>query len=353
MDMALAMGVQTFYNYLYAFGFGSATGIKIYGESSGILTPIKYVRNVDLARIGFGQAIAVTPLQLISAVATVVNGGVKMQPYIISQILDSDGGVVASYKPEALAQVISPETSARMREILQAVVEGGSGRNAQIEGYTVGGKTGTAQKYDENGNIMHDVHVSSFVGFAPADDPEVVVLLVVDEPDVPVDYGSIVAAPYVKKILEETLVYMNVPRQNATGSSGDMASVPDVRQMEASQAIAKLKSEGFGYLLEGYSGLVAAQMPPAGEEARKGSTVMIYLADEDPDSGDEYYATVPGVLGMTAVEARDALEEAGLRVEFSGPGGVVIGQSPAAGEIVARGDTVCVVIAYPEADDTG
>ncbi|MGI5877188.1 MAG: penicillin-binding transpeptidase domain-containing protein [Christensenellales bacterium] len=350
MDMALGMGVQTFYDYLYRFGFGSQSGIELYGEGTGIVTPIKYVRNVDLARIGFGQAIAITPLQLVSAACTAVNGGMRMQPHIVKEIRDNEGNTVVRYEPEPLGQVISPETSALMRQILRDVVEHGSGRNAMIEGYTVGGKTGTAQKYDENGRIMHDVHISSFLGFAPAEDPRVVVLLVVDEPNAAVDYGSIVAAPYVKSILEESLLYLNVPRQSGSGET-ETREVPDVRTMEVEQAEAALSSAGFKALVEGYGGKVVEQMPPPGTLAPKNSVVMVCLEDEDPRSSEDYFVTVPDLMGLTAIKANEKLEAEGLQAEFSGPGGVVTGQTPAAGDSVPEGSVVMVEISYPEQTD--
>ena len=146
MDMALALGTEELYNYIYAFGFGATTGSGLVGESSGIVIHEKYIRDINLARIGFGQSVAVTPIQLASAVSAAVNGGTLYKPTIVKQVISSDGAVVIDNKPEAVRQVISGETSAKVRKILESVVENGSGRNAQIPGYRVGGKTGTAQK---------------------------------------------------------------------------------------------------------------------------------------------------------------------------------------------------------------
>ena len=170
------------------------------------------VRNVDLARMGFGQALAVTPLQLINGVCAVINGGNLMQPRLVKALEFDDGSeyIYEEMQPVTVRKVISEETSAIMREMLESVVTKGSGKNAYIPGYRVAGKTGTAQKYSEGGGIKQGAVIASFIGFAPADDPQVAVLFMVDEPQVAVDFGSVVAAPYVKMILEDTLNYLGV-----------------------------------------------------------------------------------------------------------------------------------------------
>ena len=187
MEMALAMGTETFYEYMRNFGLGQPTGINFSTDGSGILMNEKYVRNTDLARIGFGQSVAVTPLQLATAVSAVINGGELYEPRLVSSLQDSEGNTVIEYEPELVRQVISEDTSAKMRSILESVVANGSGKNCQIEGYRVGGKTGTAQLYDEDGQIVEGKHISSFIGFAPADDPQYLCLFIVYEPNVAVD----------------------------------------------------------------------------------------------------------------------------------------------------------------------
>ena len=239
MDLACAMGAETFYKYIRSFGFGAPTGIDIYGEESGVLIPESKVKIVDIARIGFGQAIAVTPLQLVTAAAAAINGGNLMVPHLMKDIYrleeDPETGetvktVVRSNEPTVVRRVISEDTSATVREMLEAVVDGGSGKNAYIEGYRIGGKTGTAQKYDENGVIMPDKHISSFIGFAPADDPQFLVYFALDEPIAESDYGSIVAAPYVKEILQQMLQYRNIEPSTTTSGSetaDEVITVPD------------------------------------------------------------------------------------------------------------------------------
>ncbi|MDD3242843.1 MAG: penicillin-binding transpeptidase domain-containing protein [Eubacteriales bacterium] len=342
MDMALRMGQDKFYEYLYNFGLGSATGIDLYGEAGGIVTEPRYVRNVDLARIGFGHAIAVTPLQMLNSVCTAVNGGKLMQPYMVKEVRDTQSGAaILTNDPKEIRQVISETTSAQVRQVLTAVVDNGSGRNGAVAGYSVGGKTGTAQKYGEDGRVQHDKHVASFVAFAPANNPQVAILLVVDEPDVAVDYGSIVAAPYVAQIMESTLKYLGVKpdRQTQDGDAAQTAEVPDVSQRELEQAIKALGDNGFQYLVEGYGGQVYKQMPAAGAQAVKGSVVMLYLEQED-DAGTDNEVTIPDVKGKSAVDAYTVLQSAGLRVKILGTGNVVAQQKPEAGTVVVKNDVV-------------
>lgn len=194
MQMGLSLGQKTLYEYLYSFGFNTTTGVDFSADQSGILLAPKYVKNTDLARIAFGQSVAVTPLQLITAACAVINGGILYQPYFVKSMSDDDGKTLIQNDPIEVRRVISQETSDLMRELLTGVVAQGGGKNAQVEGYNVGGKTGTAQKY-RDGQIVTGVHIGSFFGFAPAEDPKVAVLVTVDEAQVYSDYGSIVAAP--------------------------------------------------------------------------------------------------------------------------------------------------------------
>jgi len=199
VDMALSLGKQTMYKYVQAFNYGSVTGIDFIGEAQGMVIPVSAVKEGDLARIGFGQAIAVTPLQLAAATASAVNGGFYYTPHLVKEIYD--GNVLAErILPVVKNRTVSEQTSAIMARYLEGVVSEGSGKQAYIEGYGVGGKTGTAQKY-ENGVIAQGKYVSSFVGFFPYNDPKYLALIIVDEP-VGQHYGSTVAAPYAKMIFE-------------------------------------------------------------------------------------------------------------------------------------------------------
>ena len=208
-DIALSLGKQTMYDYLEKFGYGSATGIDFSGEQAGILVPENAVTNGDLARIGFGQTIAVTALQLCMATAAAVNGGLLMQPYLVKEISDpTTGQVVKQFTPTVVNRVISEQTSKQIATMLQRVVDEGGGKNAKIDGYEIGGKTGTAQKFVD-GALATGKYVSSFIGFFPVRDPQYLVLMIVDEPQGQ-SYGSIVAAPYAKLIFQEIINYKNI-----------------------------------------------------------------------------------------------------------------------------------------------
>ena len=208
-DMALALGSETFYKYLDLFNFGSETGIDYTGEALGMLLPASAVRDCDLARIGFGQTIAVTPLQLACAAAAAVNGGYYYTPHLVRRVYSSDGAVEERVESTLRQRTVSEEASRLLSGMLEGVVSEGSGKRAYIEGYKIGGKTGTAQKY-ENGHIAQGKYVSSFVGFFPADDPQYLALVVVDEPQ-GAYYGSVVAAPCAREIFQGIIDVREIP----------------------------------------------------------------------------------------------------------------------------------------------
>lgn len=211
-DIALSLGKETFYDYLGAFGLGNVTGVDFSGEALGMLVPESLVRDCDLARIGFGQTVAVSGLQLACATAAAVNGGRYYTPHFLKSIVSHDGKNVEEYPSVLLRNTISEEASRILAGMLEGVVSEGSGKKAYIEGYKVGGKTGTAQKY-EDGHIASGKYVSSFVGFFPADKPEYLALIVVDEP-VGTYYGSAVAAPVAKEIFEDIIAIKNIQPYN-------------------------------------------------------------------------------------------------------------------------------------------
>lgn len=208
-DIALSLGKDVMYGYLNDFGFGKATGIDFIGEQGGILVPQSTVTRGDLARIGFGHTIAVTAMQLCAATSAAVNGGYLMQPYLVKEISDpTTGKVVRRVNPTVVSRPISEETSKKIASFLQRVVDEGGGKNAKIAGYQIGGKTGTAQKF-ENGKLAVGKYVSSFIGCFPASDPEYLALMIVDEPQGQ-SYGSVVAAPYARMIFEQIIAYKEI-----------------------------------------------------------------------------------------------------------------------------------------------
>ena len=210
VDIALALGKQTFYDYLEAFQFGRATGIDFAGESIGMLLPESIVRDCDLARIGFGQTIAVSPLQLACAASSAVNGGYYYAPRLVEELFSEDGSIREKTEKKLLHRTVSEEASRILSSMLEGVVRDGSGKKAFIEGYRVAGKTGTAQKY-ENGHIAQGKYVSSFVGYFPANEPKYLALIIVDEPQGSY-YGSTVAAPCAKEIFQGIIDMMHLPK---------------------------------------------------------------------------------------------------------------------------------------------
>ena len=208
VDIALSLGKETFYSYLSAFRFGAATGVDFSGEAIGMLLPEASVQNCDLARIGFGQTIAVTPLQLAAACASAVNGGYYYTPHVVDEIFSDDGSVREKSQKSLVARTVSEKASEVLASMLEGVVRDGSGKKAYIEGYRVAGKTGTAQKY-ENGLIAQGKYVSSFIGFFPANAPRYLALVVVDEPQGSY-YGSTVAAPCAKEIFEKIIAIQDL-----------------------------------------------------------------------------------------------------------------------------------------------
>ena len=212
-DMALSLGKQTFYKYLSSFGFGKRTGIDFGGEAYGLLMPESAVRACDLARIGFGQTIAVSGVQLACATASAINGGYYYTPKLVKRVYANDGYVLKKADSAVKARTVSEEASKILASMLEGVVKDGSGKKAYIEGYKIGGKTGTAQKF-ENGRIAAGKYVSSFVGFFPANQPKYLALVVVDEPQ-GAYYGSVVAAPCAREIFQGIIDLKNIPSINA------------------------------------------------------------------------------------------------------------------------------------------
>ena len=342
VELALRMGAQRFYQYLHAFGLGSKTNIDLQGEESGILIPVNSVKNVDLARIGFGQSVAVTPIQLLTAACSVLNGGRLMRPYLLKEAVSPDGTVLYRTSPKVVSTPISEETSLTMRKLLEDVVAVGGAKNARIPGYRIGGKTGTAQVY-KDGRIVRNVHIGSFLGFAPADDPRIALLVIVDEADTPVDYGGTTAAPFARQILEDVLPYLGY--QPDEGEDSEPLQVPDVTGQPLWEARRTLSSMGLKVLDDGGSGSVTAQMPSAGAKLRTGGQMMLYTYDEElPET--ETLVCVPDVSGKSIASAASLLRQRGLEMEIDGSG-FAVSQEPAAGSFLAPDSVVLVHFELP------
>ena len=342
VELALRLGTERMYQYLHAFGLGSKTNVDLQGEGSGILIPVQSVKNVDLARIGFGQSVAVTPIQMITAACAVINGGRLMQPYLLKEAIAPDGTVLYRTQPKVVSTPISEETSATMRELLELVVSEGGAKNAAIEGYRIGGKTGTAQVY-KDGRIARDVHIGSFLGFAPADDPRIALLVIVDEADVPVDYGGTTAAPFARQILADVLPYLGC--KPSSQDEREEIAVEDVVGLPLWQARKVIAEQGFCVLDDGAGDTVTAQMPSPGGKLIKGGQVMLYTYTDDLPQTEELVC-VPDVEGLSIARAASMLRQRGLDMTIEGTG-FAIRQEPAAGQYVEQGGVVRVVFEMP------
>ena len=276
MDIALSAGTATMYDYFEKFGLMSKTGVDISGEGKGILLAEESVKTVDIARIGFGQAIAVTPLQLATAVASVINGGKLVTPYVLDSIYSEDGKLAYRNTPVVVNTTVSESTSAAMREYLYGVVEEGGGKNAYVEGYRIGGKTGTAQKY-KDGAIDRGAYVSSFIGFTEINGERILCLMIVDEPQGYVYYGSIVAAPYVGQIFRSTFAYYDVAPALDADDVPKKVVMPDIYGLSATAACAAMREKGLTYEVAGEGNKVVYQFPAEGAEIDENTVVYFML----------------------------------------------------------------------------
>lgn len=275
MDLALRLGVDKFYSYLEKFGLGEKTDITISGESAGILMDKKNVKTVDLARMGFGHAIAVTPIQLLSIVCGIVNGGVYHTPTVVSEIKDVYGNI--TFTPKITEKrLISSKTSEIINSFLKLTTNK-TGDYTFVEGYNIGGKTGTAQKYNENGQIAQGKYISSFIGTYPADNPEYIIMIIVDEPSAGAYYGSIVASPYGREFYEKIFTYYNIPKDDPSAKRVEVI-MPNVVGMGIANALAELKVLGLYAEVDGDGTIVTSQLPPAGTVCYEGETILISTA---------------------------------------------------------------------------
>jgi cell division protein FtsI (penicillin-binding protein 3) len=299
--VAQRLGRESFNRYMRAFGFGTATGVELPGESSGLLRPPSRWSALSLASLSFGQEIGVTALQITAAVGAVANGGYLMKPFVVRAVEDAAGRVVKSYKPVAVRRVLEPHTVEVLTDLLKGVVKTGTGQKAALPGYTVAGKTGTAQKIDASGRYSMADHVASFVGFVPAARPALVILVSLDTPRGTLNHGGDVAAPVFARVAEDALRHLAVPSED-----------PD-RVLRAT-------------VHRALSATPAAYTPGAPPAA-------------DPADGDP--SVMPDLFGRPAREAAIAAARRGLAVELRGSGRVV-GQSPEPGTRLEPG-MVCLL----------
>lgn len=278
------LGKETLFQYIRDFGFGKKTGIDMSGEENGILFKLNRVGPVELATTAFGQGVSVTPIQQISAVAAAINGGQYFQPHVAKAFIHPETGmVVDEVQPNMVKQVISPETSKKVREALEYVVAQGTGKNAFIDGYRVGGKTGTAQKVI-NGRYSPDEHIVSFIGFAPADDPQLIIYTAVDDPQ-GIQFGGLIAAPIVKRIMEDSLQVLGVePREKQVPrkyrfDEQPLVTVPNLVGKKVSDLYEDLNMN-FQLSKSGSGQTVIHQAPKPGTRVDRGTTIRIYMGLE-------------------------------------------------------------------------
>ena len=346
VTMGLKVGTSDYYKYLRSFGLMEITGIDDIGETSGIFASEKSFNSnvVSLASYSFGQTFTITPLQLIRAQAATINGGYLYTPYLVSQVLDDQGNVVSQHDSTPVRQVISKETSANVRECLEYVVAQGTGKNGQVAGYRIGGKTGTA---DKTGDKNHDV-VVSFMCFAPADNPKVIMLITMDSPSRSTGTyvsGGQMVAPTASSVMSEILPYLGIePEYSSEELAGADTTVPNCVGSTLEQAKSKLESAGFTCRTVGDGATVTDQTPAGGAIIPNNASVILYMGTEKPDT----LCTVPNVVGMSASAANQAMTNAGLIMKVTGAttsssGNVyAISQSVSAGTKTAAGTVVSV-----------
>lgn len=315
INYGLRIGNEKFYEYMRSFGLMNTTGIDLGGEAVGVFAADSSFTQLDLACYAFGQNFTVTPLTLISAQAACVNGGYLHTPYLVERITDSDGNVTYRHDSTPVRQVISEQTSATVRECLEYVVASGTGKNGQVAGYRIGGKTGTADK-GQTGDV-----VVSFLCFAPADDPQVIMLITMDTPSratgTYVSGGNMVA-PTASTVMAEILPYLGIePSYSAEELLGMDTTVPNVIGSTVEQAKEKLKERALSYKIVGDGDTITDQTPAGGAIIPGKSTVILYASAAKPTDK----CVVPHLLGKTPSEANTAATAAGLLIRFSGTTG--------------------------------
>ena len=342
INYGLRIGSEKFYEYMRSFGLMNTTGIDLGGEAVGVFAADSSFTQLDLACYAFGQNFTVTPLALIAAQAACVNGGYLHTPYLVERIADSDGNVTYRHDDTPVRQVISEQTSATVRECLEYVVASGTGKNGQVAGYRIGGKTGTADK-GQTGDV-----VVSFLCFAPADDPQVIMLITMDTPSratgTYVSGGNMVA-PTASTVMAEILPYLGVePSYSAEELLGMDTTVPNVIGMSVDEAKAKLKDRALSYKIVGDGETITDQTPAGGAIIPGKSSVILYVGEEK--STDK--CVVPHLIGKTPSEANTTATAAGLLIRFSGTTGSesssvrVLSQSIDEGTEVEAGTVITV-----------
>lgn len=354
MDIGEMIGAEIFNEYITGFGFRAYTDIDLPGEGLGVLHSAESLKGpVQLATTSFGQTFKITPIQLITAVGAIANDGKMMKPYLVSSITDQDGNVVESTEPTVVKQVISESTADRVVSMMEKVVSEGGGVNAYAKGFRVCGKSGTSQKIDQKNEDGTYDYTSSFIAFAPADDPQVIMLLLLDEPQTQPIYGSYIVAPIISTLMEEVLTYMEVsPQYTEDELNQQDVAVPMLVGVDSSTAQATVSHLGLKVRVIGGAGEVEKQIPAAGQSIPYTGTVLLYTNGSQPNNE----IVVPDLIGQGAAYCSTELANRGLNIRIIGRdiyanGVSAVAQNPAAGTVVGAGTVIEVEFRNPSAAD--
>ena len=344
MQLGKRIGAPTLYKYYDAFGLFDSTNSGLYGEQSSIFQNLEKVGPVELATMSFGQRLNITPLQMITAIACVANDGILMQPRIVKQIVNSDTGAVTEVSTKKVRQVISKQTAQELKSMMESVVTQGTGRNAAVSGYAIGGKTGTSEPTEAN---AHEGYVASYVAISPIEDTQIVLLLTLYDPHGKNGHqGGQVAGPVVSQMLSEILPYLGVPSDEDSPNNANSSNyivVPDIRNKTVTEAQKLLTEAGFTPKVyvngDANTLLVDDQTPKPGSSLPKGSIIVLY----GQGSSISTSVTVPDLKGMNASEATSTLKSKNLNINVEGSG-VVISQDYAKNEQVQEGTIIKVTL---------
>jgi len=344
IEVGQRLGKEKLYKYINLFGFGQKTGIDLPGEAKGIVQPLGKVGPVELATISFGQGISATPIQVISMINAVANDGVWVQPHVVKAIYDKDKKLFKSFDTPQKRRVLDQDVARRLKVILQSVVTNGTGHNAYLLGYKVAGKTGTSQKYDKTSKK----YIASFGGFAPADNPEVSVLVIIDEPDPSLYYGGLIAAPVARDLLNDILRYLDIQPQYTAEELKQIEFykeyiVPNTIGMNVEDAKKEINDNKFNAKVIGNGNKVIDQVPKAGFMLKEGSTIILFTQEMSQTT-----VAVPNVVGLSSQDAQKVLSNSLLNIKVKGIKGKIIRQNPQPGTKVSIGSIVEVEIADKE-----
>ncbi len=351
IEIGARVGREKFYTYMSGLGFREKTGIDLPGETIGLIPAYENFNEVELATSSFGQGFTITPIQMVTAVNAIANNGMMIKPHIIKRLEDQKGNVVKEFGAENVRQIVSESTSKKIKEVLESVVSEGSGSGAYIKGFRVGGKTGTSEKIPRgNGK-----YVASFVCMAPCDDPEVICLVMLDEPNGDSHFGGVIATPIARNIMEEVLNYLKVePSYTAEELATMETTVPNVIGMPTQNAKDALARANLNPSIEGAGEKVLNQLPKAGVKVNRGSTVMAYTEETMKTTT----TTVPNLLNMTVNDVATAVSNARLNLKIQGAGSTVSNeavlsyqQSVPAGSVIEIGTTITVEFRRVEAGE--